>query len=68
MGKLIMTLEEEEIIHIHSINLSDGTNMYNTVQILYDEMELIDYFSIPPESDEHILFGYNAIKRRLKLK
>lgn len=62
-----MTLEEE-MLYIHSFNLSDETDMYNTVHILYDEMELIDDFSIPPESDEQILFGYNAIKRRLKLK
>jgi len=59
---------DRELIHIQA-KLLDNKNMFTTVQILYTEMELKEPFQIPklPSMRNDVSYGYQQVKRRLKL-
>lgn len=50
--------------------LLDEKNMYTTIQILYSEIELKQHFYIPNTLSmrDDISYGYQQVKRRMKLK
>lgn len=60
--------DDDEVIHIRDADVKSEQNMYNSIQILFNEIELNDRFLIPETVNRQIHFGYYAIKRRMKLK